>query len=155
MAAFPPAESYACTYTIHPLASRGALRLNSRICAGATAGLLSSADEDLSDPSVWKAETDVLSRRAENIEAAQQREQRQVQKERMDLLGGLAMGAALLGAHWAAKQEVASAEVALGAFAGLSAVVGVLGATGVLGNWRGEDVEFRAEQQRRRDEERP
>jgi len=119
------------------------MRLEGRYLSDAT---------DLSDPDEWAVETELLRKRAGRLAAAEERGKRNRRKDFVDAVGGLSMGAALLGANWAVKEQWLTAEAALGSIAGLSVLAGALGASEVLGNWRGEDVEWRAEQKRRRRE---
>lgn len=112
---------------------------------------LSESTTDLSDPETWAAQTGLLKERAKRTAAAEDRGERTKRKDVIDALGGLSFGATMLGANWAVKEELLSADTALASLAGLALLAGALGAGELLGNWRGEDVEWRAEQKRLRE----
>ena len=85
---------------------------------------------------------------------AQAKAAREEKTNAVNAAGGLLWGAIFVGAQYTVKEEVVPASTALGAIATLSVLIGVLSATGILGNWRGEDIEWREAQARRRAEER-
>ena len=59
-----------------------------------------------------------------------------------------------MGANWAVKEELISGDAALGSIAGLSVLAALFGASDVFKDWRGEDVEWRAERKRLREAKR-
>ena len=79
-----------------------------------------SESEDLSDPDTWAAQTGLLKERTKRVGAAEEKGKRGQRKDAIDAVGGLAFGAAFLGASWAVKEELLSAEAALGGIAARS-----------------------------------
>jgi len=73
--------------------------------------------EDLSDPDTWAVQTGLLKERTKRIGAAEEKGKRNKRKDAIDAVGGLAFGAAFLGASWAVKEELISAEAALSGIA--------------------------------------
>jgi proline iminopeptidase len=106
-----------------------------------------TGDLDLDDSATWAAETELLRARtakskAGAIEAAR--------KEKYPLTGtalygGVLLVAAVLGAQYAVKEGLVSAELSLVA---LALVSSALAGSGSLVNWRGEDTEEGAGQKR-------
>jgi hypothetical protein len=76
-----------------------------------------SESEDLSDPDTWAVQTGLLKERTKRIGAAEEKGKRNKRKDAIDAVGGLAFGAAFLGASWAVKEELISAEAALSGIA--------------------------------------
>ena len=79
-----------------------------------------SESEDLSNPDTWAAQAGLLKERTKRVGAAEKKGKRNQRKDAIDAVGGLAFGAAFLGASWAVKEELLSAEAALGGIAARS-----------------------------------
>ena len=88
---------------------------------------LSEPTPSLSDPDTWAAQSGVLKERGKRMAAAEARGKRNKRKDLIDAAGGLSFGATMLGANWAVKEQLLSAESALGGIAGLALLAGVLG----------------------------
>ena len=71
-------------------------------------------------PRTWAAQAGLLKERTKRVGAAEKKGKRNQRKDAIDAVGGLAFGAAFLGASWAVKEELLSAEAALGGIAARS-----------------------------------
>lgn len=102
---------------------------------------------DMSDEDVWVAEQELLKARTD----AEYLKKRKAKYASIQNIGGVLWAIAILGVQYSVKEGLVPSEAALATLA-LSGPI--LAATGLLGNWRGEDIEWREEQQRRKEEDR-
>ena len=107
-------------------------------------------EPDLTDADAWAEEVRLLGARAEKAELAAKKAEKERRTSLINVAGGLLWGGAVVGGQYCVKEGIVPAE---GALAALALGFPLLSWTGLLGNWRGEDVEWRAQRKRERERE--